>query len=202
MLFTVDKAHLGPGTSGAGALQTLSLPQLAFSLCLVWFNKAVVGTRKLLSWDVARAQVELAPKNHSSSGPAAAPWAGNRLWGLHPPGAEPFARLGGAKVPLTPPRDQISARVLQQKELHCPGPCIVPSPAKSSSHSPGYRAALPVLACGISSGGRRLMGRGDDGLQGLMRSMMLRCSGVILEAWQGTDSADEAGTAWHGPICR
>ena len=146
MLFTVDKAHPGPGTSGAGALQTLSLPRLAFSLRLVWFNKVVIGTRKLLSRDMARGQVRQASNIMAARSLLPALWAGNQPWGLHPPGAELFSRLGGAKVPLTPPRDQIPTCMLQQKELHCPGLSIVPSPAKSKSCGPSCRAPSPVLA--------------------------------------------------------
>lgn len=46
------------------------------------------------------------------------------------------------------------------------------------------------------------MGRGDEGLQCLMKSMKLRRSGLILEARQGTDSGDRAGAARCGPTCR
>lgn len=56
VLFTVDKAHPRPGTSGAGPLQTLPLPRFAFSLHPVELNKDAVGTQELVSWDVARAQ--------------------------------------------------------------------------------------------------------------------------------------------------
>jgi len=143
----LTRAHRGPGTSGAGASQTRSLPRLAFSLCLVWFNK--VGGRKFLSWDVARAQA--GTKSRGSSAPAAGSSAREPAVGSAPPEAEPFPRLGGAKGPLTPPRDQSSACVLQWEELRCAAPSIVPSPVKSSSRSPGYRARSPMLARGISS---------------------------------------------------
>lgn len=152
MLFTVEQAHPGPGTSGAGALQTLSLPRSAFGLRLVWFNKAVVGTWKFLSWDVARAQDRQVPKIAAARSLLAAPRAEDRPRGLRPSGTEPFSRLGGAKVLLTPPTHQVSAcTLLQQKELHCPGSSVVPSPAKSSSRIPSYKAASPMPARGISS---------------------------------------------------
>lgn len=54
---------------------------------------------------------------------------------------------GGAKGPLTPPRHQISAWLLQQKELDCPRAPIIPSTALAAGHLPW---------------GRRMMGTRDE----------------------------------------
>lgn len=81
-----------------------------------------------------------------------------------------------------------------------------------SSH-PQQRASPVALATGhlslcwfeaspLFSKGTRMMGRGDEGLERSMKSTKLRCSGLILEAWQGTDGGGQAGAARCGPTCR
>lgn len=70
------------------------------------------------------------------------------------PAAGSAPSWGGAEGPLTPPRHQISAWVLQQEELDSPHASIIPSTA---------RAPFPVLAGGISS---LSWGQEDDGDKG------------------------------------
>lgn len=81
-----------------------------------------------------------------------------------------------------------------------------------SSH-PQQRASPVALATGhlppwwfeaspLFSKGTRMMGRGDEGLECSMKSTKLRCSGLVLEAWQGTNGGDQAGAARCGPTCR
>lgn len=104
-------------------------------------------------------ELKTGSKNHGSSIPAVSSSGREPAIGSAPPGAEPFSRLAGVKMLLTPPRDHISACLLQQKELHCPGPSMVPSPAKSSSCDCGDGAASPVHF-------PSLWGQEDDGESG------------------------------------
>lgn len=67
---------------------------------------------------------------------------------------------------------------------------VLPSSHPQQRASPVAPAAGHLPPCWLEasplfSGGRRMMGRGDEGLQWLMKSMKLRCSGLILEGWQG-----------------
>lgn len=149
----------------------------------------------MTSWDVAGAQVRQAPKTAAAPSLLPAPRAGTRLWGLHPRGAEPFPRPGDANVPLPAASGRLPACVPQQRGRRCPAPSVIPAPAKSGSRSPGcgYHPLCWLEESPLFSAAGRMMGRGDEGLRYSMESVKLGCSGLILEAWQGTGGG---GTSW------
>lgn len=84
---------------------------------------------------------------------------------------------------------------------------VLPSSHPQQNASPvapatGHLPPCWFEASPLFSKGRRMMGRGDEGLECSMKSTKLRRSGLILEAWQGTDGGDQAGAARCGPTCR
>lgn len=166
MLFTVEQAHPGPGTSGAGALQTLFLPRSAFGLRLVWFNKAVVGTWKFLSWDVARAQDRQVPKLQQL-GPCWLLLGQRTSCGVcTPPGLS--LSQGWVVQRCFSPLPHTKSLLARSSRRNCTVLDLLSShpQQRAAPASPATRQLPPcwLEASPLSSGSRRMTGRRDEGL--------------------------------------